>query len=142
MATQAAAEGVPARVGVIASLARSALASDIVRRAAARPHWREVYVGCPLGDGVLEGFVDLLYRDDDGLVVVDYKTDSWREETDLDAKVDRYTVQLAAYAHAVGQVVGEPVARAVLLFIGPAGAVEREVDVAAVDIPALAAELR
>ncbi|MGH9188613.1 MAG: UvrD-helicase domain-containing protein [Acidimicrobiales bacterium] len=140
-AAQAAAEGVPGRERVIVSLARSALVSDIVRRAAARPHWREVYVGCPLGDGVLEGFVDLLYRDDDGLVVVDHKTDAWREEADLDAKVDRYKVQLAAYAHAVGQVVGEPVARAVLLFLGPADAVEREVDVSTVDIPALREEI-
>jgi ATP-dependent helicase/nuclease subunit A len=140
-AAQAAAEGVPGRERIIAALARSALASDVVRRAAARPHWREVYVGCPLGDGVLEGFVDLLFRDDDGLVVVDHKTDSWRTEADLDAKVDRYRVQLAAYAHAVGEVVVEPVTRAVLLFLGPSGAVEREVDVASVDIPALAARL-
>ncbi len=141
VAAQAAAEGVPGRESVIAALARSALESDLLQRAAARPHWREVYVGCPLGDGVLEGFVDLLYRDDDGLVVVDHKTDSWREEADLDAKVDRYKVQLAAYAYAVREAVGEAVVRAVLLFLSPSGAVEREVDVASVDIPGLAAEL-
>ena len=47
------------------------------------PHWREVYVGIPYGDGVLEGYIDLLYRSPDGLVVVDYKTDSWRGEADL-----------------------------------------------------------
>ena len=140
-AAQAAAEGVPGRERIIAALARSALGSDVVRRAAARPHWREIYVGCPLGEGVLEGFVDLLYRDDDGLVLVDHKTDSWRQEADLDIKVARYKIQLAAYAYAVGEVVGEPVVRAVLLFLGPTGAVEREVDVSSVDIPALAAEL-
>ncbi len=71
------------RKEVVAALARSALASGLVRRAADRPHWRKVYVGCPFGDGVLEGFVDLMYRDDDGLVVVDYKTDSWRADADL-----------------------------------------------------------
>jgi len=140
-AAQAAAEGVPGRERIIAALARSALGSDVVRRAAARPHWREVYVGCPLGEGVLEGFVDLLYRDDDGLVVVDHKTDSWRQDADLDAKVDRYRVQLAAYAYGVSVAVNEPVVRTVLLFLGPSGAVEREVDVSSVDIPALAAEL-
>ncbi|MGH9279271.1 MAG: UvrD-helicase domain-containing protein [Acidimicrobiales bacterium] len=140
-AAQAAAEGVLGREPIIASLARSALESELVRRASALPHWREVYVGCSLGGGVLEGFIDLLYRDDDGLVVVDHKTDSWRNDADLDSKVDRYKVQLAAYAYAVGQVVGEPVARAVLLFLSPTGAAERWVDVASVDIPALAAEL-
>ncbi|MDQ6928133.1 MAG: hypothetical protein M3159_05650 [Actinomycetota bacterium] len=123
-------EGVPGREAIVAALARSALRSDVVRRAAARPHWREVYLGCPLGEGVLEGFVDLLYAD--GLVAAG---------ADLDAKVDRYKVQLAAYAYAVGQVVGEPMVRAVLLFLGPSGAVEREVDVLSVDIHALAREL-
>jgi ATP-dependent helicase/nuclease subunit A len=142
VAAEAVTEGVSGREPLIAALVRAALASDIVGRAAARAHWREVYVGCPLGDGVLEGFVDLLYRDDDGLVVIDYKTDSWRNERNLDTKVDRYRVQLAAYAYAVSSVVGEAVARAVLLFLGPAGAVEREVDVATVDIPSLAAQLR
>ena len=140
-AAQAAAEGVPGREPIIVALARSALESDPVRQAAARPHWREVYVGCPLGDGVLEGFIDLLYRHNDGLVVVDHKTDSWRAEAELDAKVDRYRVQLAAYAYAIGQAVGEPVVRAVLLFLSPTGAVARDVDLASVDIPALAAEL-
>ena len=38
---------------------------------------------------MLEGYIDLLYRDDDGLVVVDYKTDAWRTEAELDAKVVR-----------------------------------------------------
>ncbi len=76
--------------------------------AAGRPHWREVYVGIPYGDGVLEGYIDLLYRDDDGLVVVDYKTDSWRNEADLTAKAERYRVQLQAYGEAVAGSVGEP----------------------------------
>jgi len=38
-------------------------------------------------------------------------------------------------------VVGEPVARAVLLFLGPSAAVAREVDLASVDVPALAEQL-
>ena len=48
-----------------------------MQRAAAREHWRESYVGTVQEDGtVLEGFVDLIYREDDGsLVIVDYKTD-------------------------------------------------------------------
>jgi ATP-dependent exoDNAse (exonuclease V) beta subunit len=33
-------------------------------------------VATVIGDRVLEGIVDLLYRDDDGLVVVAYKTDA------------------------------------------------------------------
>ena len=52
----------------------------VCRRAAGSEHWREVYVGVPFAgrDGsvaVLEGYIDLLYRRADGLVVVDHKTD-------------------------------------------------------------------
>lgn len=49
-----------------------------MQRAAAREHWRESYVGTQLDDGIiLEGFVDLIFREDDGsLVIIDYKTDS------------------------------------------------------------------
>ena len=36
-----------------------------------------------------------------GLVVVDYKTDAWRDEADLDAKVARYRLQGASYALAL-----------------------------------------
>jgi ATP-dependent helicase/nuclease subunit A len=116
-AAQAAAEGVLGKEGIIEALCRSALDSDLVRRASARPHWREVYVGVPSGEGVLEGYVDLLYRDDDGLVVVDYKTDTWRTQAELAAKVARYRVQLDADARAVAEATGEPVAHSQLLFL-------------------------
>jgi ATP-dependent exoDNAse (exonuclease V) beta subunit len=121
-AAQAAAEEVLGREELVASLARSALGSDVVRDAAARPHWREVYVGAPVGEGIVEGYIDLLVRTDDGLVIVDYKTDAVGDDTDLAAKVARYRPQLAAYAAAMEAAVGEPVARAVLLFLSPAGA--------------------
>ena len=123
-AAQAAAEGVLGKEDVIEALCRAALESDVVQRAARRKHWREVYVGVPYGGGVLEGFIDLLYEDDDGLVIVDYKTDSWRSESELDAKVDRYHIQLQAYASAVGR----EVARALLLFLARSEAVIRAVE--------------
>jgi ATP-dependent exoDNAse (exonuclease V) beta subunit len=107
--------------GVIEAFCRSALASEVVAEAARLRHWREVYVGIPYGDGVLEGYIDLLYRSPDGLVVVDYKTDSWRSELDLEEKVDRYQVQLQAYGRAVVEAAGEAVAGLVLLFLSTSG---------------------
>jgi ATP-dependent helicase/nuclease subunit A len=68
---------------------------------------------------VLEGYIDLIYRTDDGLVVVDYKTDSWRDERDLQAKVNRYRVQIEAYGRAVSEAAGERVAGLLLLFLSP-----------------------
>ena len=116
-AAQAAAEGVLGKENVIEALAQAAIDSDIVKTAATHRHWREVYVGIPYGDGVLEGYIDLLYEDDGGLVIVDYKTDAWRSTIELDAKVERYSVQLRAYAEAVRQAVGRDVVEAALLFL-------------------------
>ena len=96
---------------------REAVATDDYRR--------EMYVATPVDGHTLEGYVDLVYRTDDGLVVVDYKTDAWRDEADLDAKVARYRLQGAAYALALEAATGEPVARCVFLFLGTDGADER-----------------
>jgi ATP-dependent exoDNAse (exonuclease V) beta subunit len=60
-AIHASAEGVGARADLVEALCRSALESDVVRRAGQCRHFREVYVGVPDGDRVLEGFIDLLH---------------------------------------------------------------------------------
>ena len=115
-AAQAAAEGIEGEQERIAALARSALAAPSVVEAAALPHWREVYVGVPFGDTVLEGYVDLLYRRDDGLVVVDHKTDRVADDLELAGKLAAYRLQLAAYALAVERATGETVVDARLVF--------------------------
>jgi ATP-dependent exoDNAse (exonuclease V) beta subunit len=120
-AAQAAAEGVYGQQPVIQALARAALDSDLVRAAASRPHWREVYVGVPTDGYVLEGYIDLMYRDSDGLVIVDYKTDSWQTSRELADKISRYRVQLDAYRRAAQAATGEPVGGVWLLFLRPDG---------------------
>ena len=123
-AAQAAAEGVIGREGDVEQLARAALSAPSVREAAGCRSWRETFVATPLGDRTLEGYIDLLYRTDDGLVVVDYKTAS--TSADLDARVAGYRAQGGAYAVAVEEATGERVARVVFVFLTPDGAVERE----------------
>ncbi|MCV7421388.1 UvrD-helicase domain-containing protein [Mycobacterium yunnanensis] len=130
-AAQAAAEGVLGKQDVIRALAQAALDSEVLKLAAAQRHWREVYVGVPWENGILEGYIDLLYESDEGLVIVDYKTDAWRTETELDAKVSLYSVQLQAYADAVRTAVDREVVGALLLFLRPEGAVARPVSIAA-----------
>ena len=95
VAAQCLAEGVTDFHSVVKDLVRSALDRTIVRAAAVRPHWRETYVGTELDDGtVLEGIIDLLFRDDDGtLVIVDYKTDAVPAAA-LPARVDFYRPQV------------------------------------------------
>jgi ATP-dependent helicase/nuclease subunit A len=126
VAAQCQAEAVPERAEDVRSLVEAALASDVVREAATAPHWREVYACTPVGDRLLEGYVDLLYRSPDGLVVVDHKTAATSDPDELDRRVQGYRLQGAAYAVSVGQATGEAVTRVVFLFLTPQGAVERE----------------
>ena len=143
VAAQCQAEAVPDRADDVRGLVEDALASAVVRAAAAHPHWREVYACTPIGDRLLEGYVDLLYRGDDGLVVVDHKTSGSADPDDLDRRVAGYRLQGAAYAVAVGRATGEPVVRVVFLFLTPHGAVERDLgdlSAAMVDVERLVAE--
>jgi ATP-dependent exoDNAse (exonuclease V) beta subunit len=123
-AAQAAAEGVLGHAGTIAELARAALSSETVRAASVRPRWRETYVAVPVEGLTLEGYVDLVYRADDGLVVVDYKTDDVPTDESLARRLTHYRVQGAAYARAVAAATGEPVRRCVFVFLDPRGARE------------------
>ena len=137
VAAQVLAEGVAEYADLVRQLAQSALATDVIRHAATRPLWRETYVGTEVGDQVVEGIVDLLYRDTDGLVLVDYKTDAVPASA-LATRVDFYRPQMAVYAMAIEAAVGEPVRRCVLLFLNPAGAVAVELP----DLPGAVAQLR
>ncbi len=139
VAAQAAAEGVIGHEAQIRALVDAALASTTVAEAAASPHWRELYVGVPLGGGrALEGYVDLLYRRPDGLVVVDYKTGPASPDTDLDPLVARYRAQGASYALAVADATGEPVVGVVFVFLTPTGPVDRALP----DLPQAIADVR
>ena len=116
----------PDRAEDVRRLVQDALGSPVVEAAAGSPHWREVYACTPIGDRLHEGYVDLLYRSADGLVVVDHKTSCTAAPSELDRRVDAYRVQGAAYGVAVGRATAEPVTRVMFLFLTPDGAVERE----------------
>ena len=136
---QARVEGVPDAAPEIEAKARAAVGSPLVRRAVgAGRWWREVHVGAPLAAvaGVIplgavdlfEGFVDLLFEDEDGLVVVDYKTDAVPDQGAVDAALDRYAPQGAAYALAVEAATGRPVTEVHFLFLRGRDAVVATVD--------------
>ena len=114
---QAAAEGIPHRAEEVARLARVAVESATVRRAvASSKYWREVPVAVPVGQGVLEGFIDLLFQENGGLVLVDYKTDAV-DSQNLDETVTRYNLQAGAYALAAQRATGRSVTEVVFLFL-------------------------
>jgi ATP-dependent exoDNAse (exonuclease V) beta subunit len=117
VAAQCVAEGVVELAPLVTLLVRSALDSDVVKRASTREHWRESYVGMVQPDGsVLEGFVDLIYREDDGwLVIVDYKTDDAPDGA-LPSRAGYYAPQVDAYRSILETAVERPAAAPILLF--------------------------
>jgi ATP-dependent helicase/nuclease subunit A len=127
VAAQTLTESVVGREEMVRDLARSALASELVQRAASCEHWRETYVGAEQDDGtLLEGYVDLIFREDDGsLVVVDYKTDAIPAGA-LDSRIVYYRPQMNAYRSCLEAATGLTV-RTVLLFLHPSTAVSAEV---------------
>ena len=59
--------------------------------------------------------IDLAFREGDGWVIVDYKTDAVTPES-LQGLVDHYQGQVQTYAQSWQQVVGEPVKEKGLFF--------------------------
>jgi ATP-dependent helicase/nuclease subunit A len=119
VAAQAVAEGVVGQEDMVAGLVRSALQSEVVKHAAGLDHWREMYVGTVRDDGtVLEGYIDLVYREVDGsLMIVDYKTDAVPTAA-LPSRVTFYRPQMDAYVEALDAATGGT-SRATLVFLHP-----------------------
>ncbi len=91
-----------------AELARTCWRAAPVRAAAAGPGvvYRELPIGTLVDDVVISGAIDLVYRDGEQWVVVDYKTD---RVTEPEVLRQRYQPQGAAYALAVEAATGEQV---------------------------------
>lgn len=108
----------PEAVAEMVAVARTALTSEPVRRAATRSHWAELPVAGPLStaDGTtvaVDGVVDLVVEEADGSVsIIDYKTDV-AVTTDT---VDEYLLQLCAYAELLHGSTGRSVSRIELVF--------------------------
>ena len=75
----------------------------------------------PVGEGdermVLRGVIDLLLETDEGLVILDYKTDRPRDEADWQQRIAGYSVQLQLYAAAAREVFAREVVGAALIFL-------------------------
>lgn len=67
-------------------------------------------------DTLVEGVIDVLFEEDDGLVIVDFKTDLLTED-ELPARAERYRPQLEIYARAVEAILGRPPKEKLLFFI-------------------------
>lgn len=62
----------------------------------------EQYKGVTGSDGIIQGIADCVFKEPDGYVIVDYKTDNFQSESDM----DKYGTQLAFYKAALELVLG------------------------------------
>jgi ATP-dependent helicase/nuclease subunit A len=122
-------EEIDEQATTVERLARAALDAPTVKRALLSPQMmRELPLRVGIGEGAIEGIVDLCYFEEDGLVLVDYKTDALGSAADLASAGARYHLQIGAYALALERATGMAVRRAVLIFLaGESGALEYEV---------------
>ena len=135
---QAWAESVPEHTATIQASVESALTAPIVATCATARHFKELYVATPVGSVTLEGYVDLVVEGPDGLVIVDYKTDTIANERAVDAKLAQYRLQGAAYAVALENATGLRVVDVQFVFARPAGVIVRSID----DLDAARAQVR
>ena len=73
---------------------------------------------------LLQGVVDCCFETEQGITVVDFKTDRVFREEDLARRAEEYRPQLEAYSRALAQVLEKPVVRRVLYFLAPGREVE------------------
>ena len=117
---QATAEGIPQMQSRIVELAWTAVNSDIVRRAiSSGNYWREAHIAAPIGEGVLEGFIDLLFEEDGEFIIVDYKTDNINANAAEYIANSRYRQQAGSYALITEKVTQKRVKEVVFLFLSP-----------------------
>lgn len=137
---QAAAENIDHLTKEISERVAAALASDSIKAAVSSgEYWREVFVAAMVGDAAgIEGYIDLLYRTSEGLVVVDYKTDGARGDADIERLMAKYKYQGGAYALSIERALGESVAGVRFVFAQKGGAIERDVK----DLDAVVSEIR
>ena len=64
---------------------------------------------------LLQGVVDCALIEEDGITIIDFKTDRVTEET-LPSRVEMYRHQVQAYAGAMERIYQRPVKQAVLYF--------------------------
>ena len=115
------ATGAPTELDALLALVESVRRSDIWARAMASP---ERHTEVPFAvnrngrdehPAVIEGVIDLVFKDGAHWVVADYKTDTG-DDPEFEERVGRYRAQIDLYAECWEQLTGEEVGERVLVF--------------------------
>ncbi len=111
------------------------IAGQLLERLQRHPLWQEIEHSLErhhevpyshlLANRLDSGFIDLLYRTQEGWQIVDFKTDSLRGPAERGVAIERYTAQMQRYARAVQALLRQPM-RVRLCFLDDQGKVSLE----------------
>ena len=98
---------------------RKCLQTDLFGRIArANEIHRELPFTLQKGETIVEGIMDLIFKEGNEWFLVDYKTDRV-DKSQAETHAERYRLQLEAYAEAL-QIIGGMRAAKILMFLWPA----------------------
>lgn len=92
--------------------------NPLIKRALGSSIYREVPFAVKVHDCILEGLVDLLFEEPEGLVIVDYKTDNVRGSK-LEERFNIYRLQGLFYAFALHKATGRNISEVNFFFVRP-----------------------
>ncbi len=115
-------DGEPVELDTLLGLVAAVRGSELWRRAMASPERytelpfavTDMDADAPLPE-LLEGVIDLVFRDESGWVIADYKTDSG-DDPHFGARVAQYRRQVDLYARCWERLTGESVCERILVF--------------------------
>jgi ATP-dependent helicase/nuclease subunit A len=118
-------DGEPVELDELLALVETVGRSELLSRARAAgqalhevPFARPRAGGANGGDGapleIVEGVIDLVFREPDGWVVADYKTDEVPDPAELERRLAVYRAQVDLYAACWQELTGEPVKERIL----------------------------
>ncbi|HXG35916.1 MAG TPA: PD-(D/E)XK nuclease family protein, partial [Dehalococcoidia bacterium] len=116
---QAVAEAIPEQADEVVDLVRRALQSQAAARArSAAQALREVPFVVPFDSIIIEGYIDLLIEGEEGLEIVDWKTDRLAEG-EVNSRLAEYQLQAGLYVLGLEKVLGRAAQRVTYVFLDP-----------------------
>ena len=110
-------QSIPGMADQIGDLCRKTLSNPIMDRVRrAKRFFREVPFSVSLEGKIMEGKIDLLFEEDEGWVIVDYKTDEVSGKA-INERFDLYREQGIWYARAAEKTTGEAVKEVAFFFV-------------------------
>jgi ATP-dependent helicase/nuclease subunit A len=105
---------------------REAINSPVIQRVIkSSSYQKEVPFTYKNNGTIFEGVMDVVFREEDGLVVLDFKTDLVKKD-DLNSKIEHYKPQGRVYSDAIKTIFGNPPKEVILFFLHLMGPVSME----------------